>query len=166
MGMKEEEPFIHFFAAFLQCKKSEYCERIWLPVASVRADDWENLETERTETYPPDWPGDGRGIVFGCSTCGFLSEYRRGNLQLDLVRKRDPGLYRVGEDCFCIEFQCGQKNCGIPAKLYIQKPGATEHEVARLLSANFFVGQLPCGHTVACSPKEKPRISRVLDVIE
>ena len=170
----EEPTFI--VVPCLQCKHPNTraedvdCPWIVLPYPNLKAmtDEEFDAELEATleeEIHLLDWPGDGWQAFVGCSECGFVSLYTGIDVLWRYLPKSAPGRYHSGADCFCIEFQCGQKSCKAPTKLHVQKSGLTENGVLDLLRRPFFIGSLPCGHDVPSLPLNQYQIHKVMDPI-
>jgi hypothetical protein len=163
----EDSTFI--LAPYVVCKHAQRsddtpCPLILLPYPNLKATGWEGIAEE--ETNLPDWPADGWSALFGCSECGFVSEYFYLDVEWGLIPKSTPGRYHSGADCFCIEFQCAQKSCKASTKLHVQKNGLTESAVRDLFCRPFFIGFLPCGHEVRSLPASGYKIHEVVDQIE
>ena len=88
--------------------------------------------------------------------------YTRRDVHWDPVSKTGRGKFHSGCTCFSIELQCARRDCKVPATVHIEKSGATEAEVEKLLLNGFFVGDLSCGHSVLPPPKGRYRIQRVM----
>ena len=162
-----EESFI--FVPGLECKRGHrgsdlVCAPIILPYPNLKAMTWEDIPEEGI--HLPDWPPDGWSTLFGCSECGFVSEYFSLDVEWGLIPKSAPGRFHSGADCFCIEFRCGQRNCKAPTKLHVQRSGLTESAVRDLLRRPFFIGSLPCGHDVPSLPAREYSVRKIMDPIE
>jgi len=163
----EESAFM--LSPYVVCKHAKRpddieCSLIVLPYPNLKASDWDQLVEEGIRL--PDWPPDGWSALFGCSECGFVSEYFFLDVDWRLVPRLAPGVFHSGADCFCIEFQCGQKSCKAPTKLHVQRSELTENAVLDLLRRPFFIGSLPCGHDVPSLPFNQYQIHKVMDPIE
>lgn len=136
------------------------CPHIVLPVSNLRAVEW-GADIEEEGAYPPSWPSGEWKTWFACSTCGFLSEYFYKDVRWEIVPKLAPGQFHSGANCFCIEFECGQKSCKTLVKLHVEKNGLTETGLSNLLRSPFLIGTLPCGHLPPSLPKDKYIIYKV-----
>jgi len=163
------------FVPVLYCKNPDpthECEPIVLPYSGLKTtaltlgELWDEYpETPEGETHLLDWPPDEWKAFFGCSECGFVSEYTSVDVDHLSIPKSVPGIFHSGADCFCIEFRCGQRNCALPTKLHVQMSGLTESGVQALLRRPFFIGSLPCGHDVPSLPISQYQIHKVMDPI-
>lgn len=141
------------------------CPPIVLPYSGLRAvpeEERSNLWLE--EKYQPDWPSNEWSAIFGCSACGFLSQYTCFDVEWEIVPKSAPGVFHSGANCFCIEFRCARKNCKAPTTIHVEKHGATESDILRLFRESFFLGTLPCGHEILSLPEREYKIMHVTTV--
>ena len=164
-----EENQAYLWIPYLACRHADTsnprCNPIRLPYSNLKALTG-NEEIPEEETYPPDWPEDGWTAFFGCSSCGYLSQYTSSDVRWTVESKLAPGRFHSGANCFCVEFECAQRNCKTPIKLHIEKSGTTEKEIIALLQVPFFIGSLPCGHSFTTLPTAELRIQRIMDKIE
>lgn len=152
---------------FIYCKhrSDPACPRIVLPYSDLRAvPEEEQTDLWLEERYQPDWPPDEWSATFGCSICGFLSQYTSVDVEWEIVPRSHPGVYHSGANCFCIEFRCAQRNCKAPARIQVEKIEATERDILNLFRESFFIGTLPCGHEILSLPEREYRISKITDL--
>lgn len=140
------------------------CEPILLPYQNLKAyGEDEDLWSEGI--HLSGWPPDGWSVVFGCSECGFVSQYLASDVHLTYSQRSHPGRFHSGANCFCTEFRCGQRSCRVPTKVHVEKQGATERDILDLFRSAFFVGSLLCGHAIVPVPESEYRIHKVMDAI-
>lgn len=151
-----------YWAPFIQCKNQRAnprCNPILLPHPSLPEGD----EFFEEDTYSLNWPSAEWKAIFGCTQCGHLHEYSAEDVQWNTVSKSSPGTYHSGAHCFSVEFRCGQLNCKAPVRLLVEKTDADESEIGELLRSGFFVGSLPCGHSILPIPAGGYKILRVME---
>ncbi len=109
-------------------------------------------------------PPDGWSAMFGCFVCGFVDTYEADDVDDAIVQKQSEGVYHNDAVCFCVEAQCGDGRCRLPAKWYVDISGATENDLRQLLQRNHFFGTLPCGHEMRTTiDKSSFRLYRVMN---
>ncbi len=158
---------------YVLCKNTRIeCDPIVLPFPNLRTvKNFQELQAQQEassegEIHQLDWPPDEWRVVIGCYECGYVSEYSFLDVDWLEVPKSAPSVFHSGADCFCIEFQCGQKSCKAPTKLHVQKSGLTEAAVRDLLRSPFFIGSLPCGHGIPSLPLDEYNIYKIGGPIE
>jgi len=156
---------------YLDCKHIRAdgnCGPIFLPFPNQKTLEVseEPRRAELSEINLPDWPSDEWTTWFGCLGCGVVSQYFSLDVYWTLFPKSAQGVYQSGEDCFCIEFLCGQRSCRTQIKFHVQETGLTESAVLAKLRSSFFVGTLSCGHNIVSLPANAYAIYKISGPIE
>jgi hypothetical protein len=158
--------YFFFLAPFVDCQK---CERSMdLPYGDLPQTAPEKLSSSEG-TCPLELPEDGWSVALGCCECGQVSIYQQCHVQIQCVQRLSERRYRDEANVFSVEFQCGNTNCKVPAKIYVDMsrreglPIATELDVRQLLRSGYFVWILPCGHHMMPVPDKVYRIDRVVE---
>jgi hypothetical protein len=153
---------------WLDCKNLQAdprCEPILLPAGNLRAADW--AEAQRSaNTDQQEWPPDGWSATFGCTSCGFVSEYFAPDVQWNQVQTQTTGLRHSGANCFAIEFECARGNCGAHTTLHVSKLDSTEADIEKLVASPFFRGSLPCGHDITSLAAVPHEIRKAMSLSE
>jgi hypothetical protein len=158
------DPFI--FEPLLLCRRHpRTCAPIVLPYPNLRAEG-AGEHIPLGENHPLLWPRAAWSACFGCTSCGFVSQYTASDVLWDRTPKSAPGVYHSGANCFCVEFRCGRGGCALPTKLHIDNSRLTQREILRLLRSAYFMGSLPCGHDFLPLPANQYSIFKIMDRIE
>jgi hypothetical protein len=139
------------------------CPRILLPYSGRALSEDKYFQLE--DANPSNWPPDEWSAIFGCSTCGFVSQYLCSDIFIFPCRTAHPGLFHSGANCFCITFLCAYDNCKTRTNVYVEKQGASEGNILDLFREPFFIGSLPCGHPIVPLPRSEYQIGKVMDPI-
>jgi hypothetical protein len=140
------------------------CPRILLPYSGRALPKDKLFQLE--DSNPSSWPPDEWSAIFGCSTCGYVSQYLCSDIFIFPSRRAHPGLSHSGANCFCIAFLCGYENCKTRTKVHVEQQGASEGNILDLFRRPFFIGSLPCGHPIIPLPQSEYQIWKVMDPIE
>lgn len=158
----------YYLAPCLGCKNlraDPQCEIILLPAGNLRAADWaEAIRSANIDQL--EWPPDEWSVTFGCTSCGYVSEYFAADVQWEPVQTQATGLRHNGANCFAIEFECARENCGAHTTLHVSKPESTEADIEELIASPFFRGSLPCGHDITSLSAIPHAIRKVMERIE
>jgi hypothetical protein len=146
-------------------------ERMVLPYAvlpeSLWLDDFDDYTQEQKDEYLKRWPSDTWKAAIGCPFCGKVLLYARDDVAWDQKAIFVAGKYSADTKCFLVEFECARRDCRVPAKFHTVLGGEIPNETALLdkLCGGFFGGQCSVGHDLLPIPKEKYRLTRILDAI-
>jgi hypothetical protein len=146
-------------------------ERMVLPFSvlpeSYWPDEFGEYTQERIDEYQSRWPSDTWQAAIGCPFCGKILLYARDDVGWNETEHSEEGRFSSDTKCYRVELECARIDCRVPAKFHTVLGGAIRNETALLdkLSRGFFGGQCSVGHDLLPIPKEKYRLTRILDAI-
>jgi hypothetical protein len=142
-----------------------------LPFAFLPESYWndEDLDPtqEQTIEYLTRWPEDTWRAAIGCPSCGKVLPYARRDVDWSWAPFQEEGRYSSDTNCYRIELECARKDCRLPAKFHtvLNDQIPTESGLLDKLHRGFFGGTCPAGHDLLPIPKERYRVTRILDAI-
>jgi len=94
----------------------------------------------------PDWPTDGWTAYIACRECGFVSEYKKSDLEWGGSPNLDLWIHNSFR---CVEARCDQENCKFPIPIYVlAMQSDTANDLEEILNDGKGTAMCKAGHSL------------------